>query len=120
MKQVLIVDDNKDIVEIIEDEFLEKNVIILKANNGHDAFQIIKNNSIDFVISDIRMPDGDGIELLKNINLLQENRPKLVFMTGFSEYDKSEAMKNGCYAFLKKPLNWEELSDLVDKLLREK
>ncbi len=120
MKQVLIVDDNKDIVDIIEDEFSEKKVKVIKANNGKDAFDIIRNNSIDFVISDIRMPDGDGVELLNNINSLKEHKPKLIFMTGFAEISKDEAMKRGCYAFLKKPLDWEELSDLVDKLLREK
>ena len=71
MKQVLIVDDNKDIVDVIKDELIEKNLKIMTTDNGKDAFEIIKSNNIDFVISDIRMPDGDGVELLRNINSLK-------------------------------------------------
>ncbi|WGL61456.1 response regulator [Pigmentibacter sp. JX0631] len=119
MKQVLIVDDNKDIVDVIKEELFEKNLVIITSNNGKDAFEIIKNNSIDFVISDIRMPDGDGVELLRNINSLKDKKPKIILMTGFAEISKEEALKNGCYAFLKKPLDWEELSNLADKLLKE-
>lgn len=119
MKQVLIVDDSKDIIDVIKEELMEKNVKIFTTNNGKDAFEIVKKNEIDFVISDIRMPDGDGVELLKNINSLKEKKPKIILMTGFAEISKDEALKNGCYAFLKKPLDWQELSNLADKLISE-
>lgn len=120
MKSLLIVDDNEQIREIIRDEFSDRNIHIFEAEKGRVAFNLVQNNLIDIIISDIRMPNGDGVELLNNINKIDQNRPKVILMTGFAEIKNEDAIKKGCYAYLKKPISWDELITIIDNALKER
>ena len=66
-KVILCVDDEVDILELFRDEFLDLGFKVLEASNGADAFDIFRTNHVDCVVSDIRMPGGDGVSLVKNI-----------------------------------------------------
>jgi CheY-like chemotaxis protein len=117
---VLIVEDDDDLRMIMETKFILKGFKTFVASNGRDAFEILSRSKVDLVLSDVRMPNGDGIELLE---LLRESNPELpivIFVTGFSEITLSEAYQKGASAMFVKPFESEQLMKTVNRLLTVK
>ena len=88
---------------------------VITAANGKEALDLFKRETPDLVISDIRMPEMDGITLLENI---KTERPsaKVILLTAYgSVEDAVKAMKKGAFYYLTKPINLEELEFLVKK-----
>lgn len=107
-KTVLIVDDEQEIRELLKDEFEYYGAVVLEAANGKIAAEILEKQPSDFVVTDIRMPGGDGIELLRTIKARTQSIPVLV-MSAFSDISKNEANQLGADAFFSKPFNLEKL-----------
>jgi YesN/AraC family two-component response regulator len=108
-RQLLVVDDEKDItrylVQLLEDEGMKA----LPAYSGQDALQIVKKMPIDILITDIRMPEMDGIELIRKTGELNPNIQTFV-LTGHGDIDTAiEAMQQGALNYLRKPVNFDEL-----------
>ena len=104
-----MVDDEKDICDLLSLELIDQGFNFYIAHSVTDAVRILKNSSVDLVITDIRMPQKSGIELLKELRLNQQHLP-VVFMTGFSDISEVEAIKMGASAVVSKPF---EMSDMV-------
>jgi DNA-binding NtrC family response regulator len=114
-KTILVVDDEPDLREITSFEFEYKGATVVTASGGHDALDIVKNQKIDLVISDVRMPEGSGGELLlamKEQNLLKKT--PIILMTGFSDLTRESAIKSGALELFYKPVRWKEVIDLVE------
>lgn len=120
MNKVLIVDDCLAARESIkrlkiwskEDGFF----IVDEAENGYEALEKLKGNPVDLVITDIRMPKINGIELLKKIKE-NELAPFVVLLTDFSEFGYAkDGLKFGADDYLLKPVHELELIELLDKL----
>ncbi|MAF76926.1 MAG: hypothetical protein CME63_09550 [Halobacteriovoraceae bacterium] len=111
-KVILCVDDEVDILELFRDEFLELDYKVLEASNGVDAFEIFQNNKIDCVVSDIRMPGGDGVSLVKNIKGEGSEIP-IYLVTGFSDYTTEDLTNLGVNAVIFKPFDLEEVVEMV-------
>ena len=109
IKSILVVDDEKDICDLLSIELTDQGFNFFIAHSVTDAVRILKNSSVDLVISDIRMPQKSGIELLKELRLDQKQLP-VVFMTGFSDITEADAMRMGASAVVAKPF---EMSDMV-------
>ena len=91
--------------------------IIGKAKNGFEALEILKNNPIDLLISDIKMPIMDGLELLKNIRNLQYD-VKVVLLSAYSEFEYAQrAIEYGVSGYLLKPIDEGKLLTLVSSLI---
>lgn len=118
-KTILCVDDEADILELFRDEFEEAGFKVLEAPNGKEAFTIFNNNKIDCVVSDIRMPGGDGVELVRNIKGTGSNIP-LFLVTGFSDYTSQELDGLGVCAVIFKPFDLEEVVQMVQSTISEK
>jgi CheY-like chemotaxis protein len=116
-KTVLIVDDEQEIRELLKEEFEYYGAIVLEAGNGKIAAQILEDHSSDFVVTDIRMPGGDGIELLRKIKARNRDLPVLV-MSAFSDISRNEAVELGADAFFSKPFNLEKLRTTALSLLK--
>jgi two-component system response regulator (stage 0 sporulation protein F) len=116
-KTLLIVEDEPDLREPLVAEFESFGCKVLQASNGRKAFEIIQNESIDAVISDIRMPGGDGVELLKNIKSLHHAVPVVMLITGFSDLTQEEAYHLGAEAILSKPFDLDEIDETVSRIL---
>ncbi len=101
---ILVVDDEPDLLEVIGLELELAGFTVHKAINGTKALEIIRSSSIDIVLSDIRMPNGDGLDLLDA--MMQERRftPSLVFMSGYSDCDEEQAFHRGAVGYFHKPL----------------
>ena len=116
-KKILVVDDEPDLREITAFEFEHRGAKVVMASGGHEALSIIMEDQIDLVISDVRMPEGSGEELLNAMvekNLLK-NTP-IVLVTGFADLTREQAIDRGALEFYK-PVKWSHVIEFVsDKI----
>lgn len=116
MKNILVVDDELDILETIVDsleiEFGDA-ISIHKAANGQEALQKFREDvNFDLIVTDLNMPDMDGLELTENIKKIEENTPIIVF-TGHGDIEEKEKLTSlGVVAMIKKPY----VEDLIDEV----
>lgn len=116
-KTVLIVEDEVELREPLVMEFESLGCKVFEAANGVKAFEIVCRENPDLVISDIRMPGGDGISLLKKIRERGTDMPVVMLITGFSDLSFEETYDLGAEAVLSKPFDLDEMEDTVERLL---
>lgn len=118
VKHVLIVDDESDIRELLEITLSRMQLETSAAANITDAKNILKNHSIDLCLTDMRLPDGNGIDLVQHI---QENFPStpVAMITAYGSMDAAiHALKAGAFDFVSKPIDLKMLRNLVDGALK--
>lgn len=113
---ILIVDDEIDLCESIQFVFDDQGYATFTANDVEAAFQIVAQENIDIVLSDVRMPGTSGVELLKRIKKLNPLKPKVILVTGYTEITDEEAKALGAEDVLRKPIDLEELQNCVSAL----
>lgn len=111
---VLVVDDNIDICEILKEWLEEDGYIVDIAHSGNKAFLKMQKKQYDALISDVKMPDGTGVDLLNAVNTLEVTPRVKVIMTGFSDVDESYFIELGATHFYKKPVKLEIISEILD------
>ncbi len=116
-KKILIVEDERE-TRISMFEFLSaKGYQVMVAENGHMALEMLDNNPVDLVISDIRMPEMSGLELLRCLRVKNPALP-VIIVTGFASVDTAvEAMKRGAYDYVLKPFPEEVVGETVRQAL---
>ncbi|MCK4888645.1 MAG: response regulator, partial [Candidatus Aminicenantes bacterium] len=114
MKNILILDDDPVILEIIKDELAKSGKYnILLASNGVEGLGVLESNSIDILITDLLMPEFDGIQLISYMKENQINIPVLV-ITSVDDTDVIDQIKNlGIADILKKPIDFNELEQKI-------
>jgi DNA-binding NtrC family response regulator len=118
---VLIVDDEEDIKGVVAQALRKKGLDVRLASDGNQAFQIILDEFIDVVISDIRMPHGEGRELLRTIKSLPvDDRPLIFVMSGYEVFSPEEIKKYGITEFISKPFDMKSLADKIEMRLKKK
>lgn len=115
---LLIVDDEEGLREVLVMNFKMNGYNIFQASGGLEAIEIVKSNRIDFIISDIRMPDGDGVFLLEKIREIDPDIPIIVMVTGFAQITREEIIKKGALDLLEKPYDIELLESHIEKHMR--
>lgn len=115
-KKILVVDDETEIAAILSKRLEMKGFFPLTAFSGDEAYELLRETKVDLIISDIRMPNGDGVSLLKRLRE-EGDRTPLIFITGFADIEKEEALKLGASAILSKPTTGVELFEAVGKIL---
>ena len=114
---ILIVDDEKNIREGLGRSLEMDGYNILLAENGKNGLKLVNSSSIDLVISDLKMPEMSGEELLKNIAASNPTIP-VIILTGHGTIESAvNAMRDGAFDFLTKPVNLDRLSLLVKRAL---
>ncbi|HEX3101956.1 MAG TPA: sigma-54 dependent transcriptional regulator [Pyrinomonadaceae bacterium] len=119
MANILIVDDEQSYRQLLSLVFEEQGNSIRTAMNGRQALELLHAEPADVVISDVKMPDMDGIELLR---ALRENLPDVgvILMTAFASVETArEAFKLGADDFIQKPFDVEELKLIVRKTIEK-
>jgi DNA-binding NtrC family response regulator len=113
-RKILIVDDEPDMINMLKLVFEKKlNCQVCTANSGLIALEQLKHCRPDVVISDIKMPDLDGLELLAKIRAY-DSTISTVIMTGFGTIDMAvQALKEGAYDFLEKPFDKDHILRVV-------
>ncbi|WP_396636446.1 sigma-54-dependent transcriptional regulator [Maribacter sp. R77961] len=116
-ESILIVDDDIDILELLQRHLKSMDYHTYKAVSVKEALFILKDTFIDLLITDIQMPEVDGLQLLKFANEHYPEIPKLV-ITGYPSVDGAlEVIKSGAIDYLTKPFTKEELKQSVEKAL---
>jgi len=116
---ILIVDDDPSVREIMH-EFVEfSGYRSFKAENAVAALELLKNNPIQIVITDITMPGMDGLELTDQIK--QDHDANVIVMTGYNyDYTYEEAVGKGASDFITKPVRFKELLLRIKRVLKER
>lgn len=119
-ENILIVDDNYDMLELLQRNLKDLNFHSYKATSVIEAIDILKSSTIDLLITDLQMPEINGIELIKYADEHFPNIPKLV-ITGFPSVDTAiNAVKSGALDYLTKPFTFEELKKSIHNCLKNK
>jgi two-component system NtrC family response regulator len=117
METVLIVDDEKNYPHILSAVLEEEGFKALTAHSGHEALEILENADVDLVLTDMKMPAMDGMELLERIKVKELDIP-VIMMTAHGTVDKAvEAMQKGAYTYILKPFDNERLVIYVNKAI---
>ena len=116
-KTVLIIDDDESLRRVVEYNLQEEGFRVLMAADGMSGFQTFQAHPIDVVLSDVRMPEMDGLELLARIKAMQPELPVIMLTAHGTINSAVEAMKLGAFDYLTKPFNREQLKAAVRKAL---
>ncbi len=117
-KTILIVDDDKDFLDYLVLALSDFDINTMVVDNGYEALEKLREEDIDFVLTDIAMPDLDGYELYTQIRNFNDDIP-IIMMTGFG-YDPNhvlvKARKDGLHDILFKPFEIEDLQKIINKI----
>ncbi|CAM3114826.1 response regulator [Paenibacillus sediminis] len=117
-KKVLIVDDQNGIRILLMEVFNSEGYNTFQAANGKIALEIVKNESPDLVLLDMKIPGMDGLEILKHIKAMNPNI-KVIMMTAYGELDMiKEATELGALMHFTKPFDIDEMRVAVNIQLR--
>ena len=116
--QALIIDDEADIRELLEITLNRMDIKTETAENIHQAQILLKEKEFNICITDMRLPDGDGLELLQALQLSLPKLPVIVITAHGSADTAVKAMKQGAFDFLSKPVDLKGLRQLVSSALK--
>lgn len=108
MKKILVVDDEKDILEIITEYAQNEGYYVLKADNGTEAIKLFGEQNIDIIVLDIMLPDFDGYEVAEKIKEIK-NVPIIMLSAKNQEEDKLKGFDIGIVDYVTKPFSPREL-----------
>ena len=118
-KTILTVDDSKSIRQVVSFTLQEAGYNVIEACDGQDALQKIGSSSLHMVVTDLNMPNLDGIGLIKKIRADQNNKfiPIIMLTTESQNEKKMEGKTAGATGWIVKPFNPEQLLAVVKKVL---
>lgn len=117
-KKVLIVDDQNGIRVLLVEVFSSEGYQTFQASNGKLALEIVKKESPDLVLLDMKIPGMDGLEILKHIKSIDQSM-KVIMMTAYGELDMiKEATDLGALMHFTKPFDIDELRMAVNHQLK--
>jgi CheY-like chemotaxis protein len=116
-QKIMIVDDLANLRWAVALEFRELGYDVVEAECGNEALKILQNESVDVILSDIRMPNGTGIELLDNLRAIHADQPPVIFMSAFSDFGPEIAFSKGAERIYPKPFEMNDLREAVEQCL---
>jgi len=118
--QILLVDDEKDFVEMLAARLTESGENVAAASSGQEALDKLKAEEYDVVILDIKMPGMDGIQTLRQIKSLSP-LVEVILLTGHGSAQTAvDGMKLGAFDYLLKPADFEDLAEKLEGAVKKK
>ncbi|MBS3768598.1 MAG: response regulator, partial [Candidatus Cloacimonetes bacterium] len=112
--KLLIVDDSDDYRENIKEILEIKNYNVVTAPDGETAIGKVKNEDIDLVLMDVKMPVMSGLEAYKKIKKLKPQLP-VIMISAFAVEDLiKKSLKRGAYGYISKPIDFEKLFNMIN------
>src|SRR3989339_64666 len=116
---VLIVDDEPDILDLMQVEFADAGFQTKTAVCGNAAIDILRKEQIDVVVSDYKMPNGNGMSVLLEVNKLpKDKRPHFFFISGQADISVQEALDLGAKKFFTKPFDFGVLLKEITAIVK--
>src|SRR6186713_657073 len=117
-KQILVVDDEPNLWRMLTAQLERDGCDVHTAEDGEQALAVLREHHIDLVITDLRMPKLDGMELLRRVVAMDDELP-VVMLTAHGTVDNAvEALKTGAFDYITKPFDQAEVRVVVKKALR--
>jgi len=118
MSKILLIEDDIAFCKMLENFLTRKSYFVESAFSAREAKEKLKNHTFDLIITDLRLPDYDGIELMLEFKQASPNIP-VILMTGYSDVNTAvKAIKNGASDYISKPFNPEEVLVVVANALK--
>jgi len=115
---ILIIDDDDSIRWVLSELLTDEGFKVLQAADVSAAWQLLNHDNVDLLMTDIRMPDGDGLELLQRCRQAFPNLPVIV-MTAHADLESAvDAYQQGAYEYLPKPFDLDEVQATVQRALQ--
>ena len=111
--KLLLVDDEEGYVSVLAKRLSKRNFQVKTAHSGSEAIRILRNESFDLAVVDLKMEDMDGIEVLKVFKVMEPQMPVIILTGHGSETAAREGIEYGAFDYLVKPC---DLSELVDRI----
>jgi len=118
MGKILIVDDELNMRLVLSAMLKKEGFEISSASNGREALQILQTNNIDVVITDLKMPDIDGMELLTVISDRYPEIPVIMITAHGTIATAVEALKKGAFDYITKPFDLDDLKNIISKAVK--
>ncbi len=119
-RKILIVDDELSVRESLREWFSEDGFEVETAEDGNDALSKMQVGPYDIIVIDLKMPGMDGITLQKRVREIDRNAA-IVILTAYASVDTAvEALKLGAYDYVTKPVDPDDLSNLVKNILKQR
>jgi two-component system response regulator HydG len=118
MAKILLIEDDVAFCKLLEKFLIKKSYDVTAVFSAEEAKSKIKSNEFDLIITDLRLPDSDGIALMSEIKLTHPHVP-IILMTGYSDVSTAvKAIKNGAADYISKPFNPEEVLLVITNALQ--
>ena len=118
--RVLVVDDERSILQLLHEALTHWGYHVTTASTGREALEALRTGVFQVAMTDIRMPDMSGLDLLREIKKADESI-EVVIMTGYPAISSAvEALKEGAYDYLSKPLILDELHHLMQRMMERR
>ena len=119
MAKILIVDDDQNVRHLIKILLNENGYDTAEASNGLEALELFKNQFLDLIITDLRMPDMDGMAFLIEAKKREPETP-VIILTAYASIETAiAALKNGVFNYMSKPFKSDDLLHAVKNALGE-
>ncbi len=118
-ERILIVDDEIDMLELLELIITDRtDYEVTTTNNPLEVPELLKKIPYDFVITDLRMPDVDGIELIEMVKKIDDQLPFMI-ITAYGTIESAvEAMRKGAFDYITKPFRQEQILLTIEKVMK--
>ncbi len=120
MLKVILIDDDKELLELLEEYLTNNDMEVYKANCGEKALEMIKEDRFDIAILDVMMPNMNGLEVLKRINNEYNYLPVIMLTAKGDEVDRILGLEMGADDYIPKPFNPRELLARIKAVIRRK
>lgn len=117
-KRILVVDDDPDIRQMLLDRMTSYGYVVETAVNGREALDALRHGGFDGMLLDIRMPEVDGLEVLRLLQASHSTMPVVLITASTSRARATQAIAEGARAYLLKPFNSAKLKDVLDQHFR--
>jgi len=117
--KILFVDDEREILNIVEQYLTGHGYSVTVTSNGTRALELARDKVFDIIFTDLKMPDIGGLDILRSV---KERSPEteVIILTGYASVDSAvKALKLGSYDYLQKPIEFERLKILIDRIIEK-
>jgi two-component system, NtrC family, response regulator HydG len=116
-KRILLVDDSPESLLLSARYFKRHGFEVTVALCGIEAIELLRDNVFHVIVSDVLMPDGSGVDILREMHIERNNTPIVLISADARAKEQAKAL--GADAFIQKPLDMDQLHELVERLIRE-